>query len=243
MSTLTEKSGDAWLAMAAGRAGPSCHPDLALAEFALGLLPATGRAELAAHLGGCSRCELELAAMAEVLASLPLAQTAVAPAPGVRARLLAALTGEAQRPAPAGDEGADARRPSAARLARFFDIPEAQAAGVLAAIDAPERWLAIPGGGQLLAVPPGPAHQRVGGVMGMLARFPPGFHMPRHQHRGMERTLVLRGGYRSSDGVTYHPGDEAWGEPGHSHELYVLPDSECVLALLLRDGIEFTPEE
>lgn len=62
----------------------------------------------------------------------------------------------------------------------------------------------------------------------ILVRFPEGGQFPEHTHLAQERTLVLEGGYRDSEGREFHAGDRDDAGPGARHTLEVLPGGPCV---------------
>jgi anti-sigma-K factor RskA len=75
------------------------HLDLC-AALVLGALDEADRAELEAHRAtGCAQCEREIAALQEAARALAESSPAAAPAPGLRARTLAAIAETPQSPA------------------------------------------------------------------------------------------------------------------------------------------------
>jgi len=90
--------------------------DEELAEFALRGLDGPARAEVLAHLEHCERCRQEATGFASTLDLLLLAVPAAAPAPGLAARVDAALPLADER-LPARLDGSKPRRPDA-RLRR-----------------------------------------------------------------------------------------------------------------------------
>jgi anti-sigma factor ChrR (cupin superfamily) len=60
-----------------------------------------------------------------------------------------------------------------------------------------------------------------------------------HRHLGLERVLVLRGGYRDEpSGRVYGPGDLHEMSPDSSHAYTALPERELVLAVSVVSGVE-----
>ncbi len=71
------------------------------------------------------------------------------------------------------------------------------------------------------------------GARVFVADFAPGFVIPDHSHRGVERGLVLRGGFRA-DGDAYAVGDVSWHDGDH-RDLRVDDDGPCT-GLFVNDG-------
>src|SRR5262245_6265628 len=105
------------------------HVDDFLIEHALGTLDTNERSLVDSHLIGCPRCAAEKARTAEVLTGLAQALTPAAPAPGVRARLLARARGRC-RFAPFSD-----------RVAALFDLAREKAEALLETLEDPACWV------------------------------------------------------------------------------------------------------
>lgn len=147
------------------------------------------------------------------------------PPPELRADLLAATeTAGRQHPFPGF------RR----RLARLFDLSEADADQVLGKLAEPATWEPL----KTLLVhhfTPGPAR---GNAHAGLIRCQPGVPFPSHRHRGTETTLILSGAVRDEDtGELMLPGDLVTRLADSIHHMTVLPPHECVFAVLLEDGL------
>ncbi len=68
-------------------------------------------------------------------------------------------------------------------------------------------------------------------------RFAPGASFPLHKHLGEERTLIVEGSMRLSDGTVLRAGDVNFQPAGSEHSYQVL-DEGVIYALLLETGIE-----
>lgn len=165
-----------------------------------------------------------VAALAEVLGHYALSVEAPAPA-HLRERLLASLNGGAERYAPFWQ-----------RLGELFELPLERVRSVLAELDAPGRWHAAPiAGMRLFHLEPGP---RLAAADAGIVSLEPGTAFPEHTHRGLERVLVLSGGYVDSTGAVFGPGALHEMPVGSSHAYRVLDAEPCVFAVLLHEGIE-----
>lgn len=168
--------------------------------------------------------EPDVAALAEVLAYYALAVEAPAPE-RLRERLLTSLRGGAERYAPFWQ-----------RLGELFELPLERVRSVLAELDAPARWHAAPiAGMRLFHLEPGP---RLAAADAGIVSLEPGTAFPEHMHRGLERVLVLSGGYVDSTGAEFGPGALHEMPVGSSHAYRVLDAEPCVFAVVLHEGIE-----
>ena len=105
-----------------------------------------------------------------------------------------------------------------------FPAPLRRAIGPLASLP----WRSVGRGVGVMPLPGG-GHQRV-----FLMDFPPGLGLPSHGHDGIERGLVLRGGF-TADGVAYARGDVTWQDDAH-HDVIVDDDGERCTTLFVSDG-------
>lgn len=200
-----------------------------LPELALGGLEADERARVEEHLAHCASCAREARAWTEVAGSLALSLPARARSTWVRARVLAAAEGR----------GRLARHGDA--LARFFEIPLDKANALLDAVDASDAWEPNPAGIGLIHLAPGGRWAAMGADAG-LVRFPAGIEWPLHRHIGEERHLFLEGAIRiDQTGQVLRAGDELVSAAGTEHSFHVLPESDCVAAVILEAGIELPP--
>ena len=70
-----------------------------------------------------------------------------------------------------------------------------------------------------------------------LVRMPTHFEWPKHRHVGVERVLILEGGYTDDAGRVYRPGDLHEMRPGTEHA-FTVGDTSLLLALVLKGTIE-----
>lgn len=123
-------------------------------------------------------------------------------------------------------------------LSELFDLGDPALAELFERAESPRQWSAsqVPAT-ELLHLVGGP---RVADADNGLVRILAGARFPTHRHLGLERVLVLSGGYRDEpSGRLYLPGD--WHEmaPGSSHAYTALPARPLLLAVsLLSGGVE-----
>lgn len=161
----------------------------------------------ACHLTWCPACRAVADELDAVQAALAFRAPPVEVGPDALAAVLARLD---ERPAPKA-------------VCPVFPRPLAERIGPLAQVP----WRTGPADVRVASVPlDGP--QRV-----FLLDFPPGLHLPVHGHEGVERTLVLRGGYTDDDGH-FGPGDVSWRERG-GHAVRIDPGERCT-TLFVNDG-------
>lgn len=166
--------------------------------------------------------EAEAGSELDLLAELA---PALRPPDDVRQRLLAAVEQPPLRYAPFIE-----------RVSELWQVDEAKAARTLARVADERAWKRVPlPGVRVVDVEAAPGS----GTSVYLVRFAAGLRYPRHRHRGLERVLVLEGGYRDSLGVVYGPGDLHVMADGSEHGLYVHPDAPCICAVA-ESGFEFT---
>jgi len=72
-----------------------------------------------------------------------------------------------------------------------------------------------------------------------LHRIRAGGTTPRHDHRGIELTVVLKGSFSDEDGV-YHAGDFMVREPGEIHRPLAAQHEECICLSVLSAPIRMT---
>ena len=114
------------------------------------------------------------------------------------------------------------------RLAELFDLPESEVEAQLAPLDAPRAWQATGLWGIKNHRVRGGA--RVRDAETLIVRFEPGTRFPHHRHTGLERVLVLEGGYTNDDGIEYRAGDLHEMQAGTAHAFAVAKDEACVFA-------------
>jgi quercetin dioxygenase-like cupin family protein len=207
----------------------SPHVSQALPEYVLGVLPVPEKERVHQHLAECVQCASELRAYREATTAIASALPAT-PAPSfLRARLLAS----------AEAKGRLAQYTEA--LAQFLELPEGRARALLDMIDAPDAWERDPSGLSMIHLAAGPRYAAMGADAG-LVKFPAGLVWPLHRHVGEEHHLILEGGIRiDQTGQELHAGSTLISPAGSEHSFVVLPDVDCVTAVILMDGIEMPP--
>jgi len=122
-------------------------------------------------------------------------------------------------------------------LSELFDLGDTALANLFEHAESPEAWATsqIPGT-RLFHLQGGP---RVAHADNGLVRVAAGTRFPQHRHLGLERVLVLDGGYRDEpSGRLYLAG--AWHElePGSSHAYSALPERELLIAVSVVTGVD-----
>ena len=152
---------------------------------------------------------------------------AVAPAPDVKAQLLASAGGGRF------DKFSD-------RIAKLFDVTVDRARELLGLVERAASWEEpVPGlGVRLIHFDGGPAYAAAD--CGFV-RVAPGCKFPWHTHRGEEVSVILSGAMRDLDGRVLRAGDELIHQQGTQHEL-VADDVEGVIYVArAMNGIEVGP--
>jgi putative transcriptional regulator len=117
-------------------------------------------------------------------------------------------------------------------LADGFAAPvPAPVANVLARWDGRRAWRRVAGGIEALDLNESGDHS---GTSVELMRLDPGRSIPKHDHEGLELTLVLQGAFSDENG-RYGPGDVAVGHPGGIHRPVSGEDEVCI-CLAVTDG-------
>jgi hypothetical protein len=122
-------------------------------------------------------------------------------------------------------------------LAELFDLGDSALAELFERAETPHEWTAsqVPST-ELLHLAGGP---RVTGADNGLVRILAGARFPTHRHLGLERVLVLAGGYRDEpSGRLYLPGDWHEMSAGSSHAYTALPERPLLLAVSLVSGVD-----
>lgn len=192
------------------RPAPRRHPPAeALLAWAAGHATPGEELLLACHLTACPDCRSAVEAAEAAGADLAFATPAedVGPPP---AALLERLAAPAPPRAPPG-EGLP--RPLLAR----FGPPEAL------------RWRALPGGCRVARLSAAGDRERV-----LLVDFPAGFAVPAHTHVGVERSVVLGGGFALAGVGDHEVGDVTWTDGPHA-EVRVHATGPC-RTLFVNDG-------
>lgn len=187
-------------------------PDDALLAYAAGTSTVGEDLLVACHLTLCPACRAAADAADEVGATL----AARAPAADLPPDALGLLLARLDQPEPA-------RAPL--HPCPHFPAPLRRAVGPLASV----AWRPVGFGVGVMPLPLGGGHQRV-----FLMDFPPGLRLPIHGHEGVERGLVLRGGF-TADGEAYARGDVSWRDDAH-HDVLIDDDGERCTTLFVSDG-------
>jgi ChrR Cupin-like domain len=188
--------------------------------YALGILDADEASvvERAVAQDAALAAELESYQVGTELLVLP-----VAPAPDVKARLLASV----------GNSRFEA---FSARLAKLYDVTVDRAREFLGLIERPASWHEEAGGISLVHFHGGPAYAAAD--CGFI-RLEPGAVFPPHKHAGEEASLVIQGQFRdAATGRLLGPGDELIQTEGSEHHLICEGTEPCIFAARAMNGIE-----
>ncbi len=211
---------------------PHHHPsELTLIDYARGNLSFGHSLVIGAHLESCAACREaadQLSFVADSVAGAFLDdEMPVAMADEALAYALARI----ERPLPLAAEpaaGLSASETKAVEVPAFLEgirLP----AGLDVSTLGKRHW-AAPG---VWIAPIGPMKPSDGSRL-YLMRVAPGMKMPRHDHNGTERTLVLKGSFSDNTG-TYRCGDLAELDEGHEHSPHIGGDETCI-CLIASDG-------
>jgi hypothetical protein len=194
-----------------------------LSDYALDLVPAARRREIDALVAGSPELQRELRALRETLAAVGSSLSQVAPPPGARAALLAALD-SGKRFAPFLDD-----------LVRHLDLAKSRVLELLDEMANPGRWELGPMPGiRLMHIEHGPLAVAPDAGFVWMQR---GFQFPYHRHAGHEVNYVLEGAIRDGDGTLYLPGEAIIMAPGSAHD-YSVPDGADLLMLVIQQGFD-----
>lgn len=123
------------------------------------------------------------------------------------------------------------------KLTELFDLDETELAALFERAATSTAWIDAPIPGTRLMHLQGGA--RVAAADNGLVRLAAGARFPSHRHLGLERVLVLDGGYRDEqDGRLYLAGDWHEMQAGTSHAYTALPERELLFAVSLVAGVE-----
>lgn len=147
---------------------------------------------------------------------------AVAPAPDVKARLLASVGG-----------GRFER--FAARFAQLFDVTVDRARELLGLVERPGSWEHPVPGVDLIHFAGGPSCAAAD--CGFI-RIAPGCTFPWHTHRGEEVSIILSGTLRDHSGRRLPAGDELVQAAATQHDLRADGDEPVIFAARAFNGIE-----
>lgn len=195
------------------------HPDHDwLERYAAGLLPLPLALCLGGHIESCADCRPQVAVLQQLAAALFTGLAPAPVAPPLRERVLAAIKAAPERTEPTTATPATA------------EVPAALQAWAPAGLDR-LRWArALPGLSRVRL--PGEGGYRV-----TLVRLAAGGAVPAHDHRGLEMTLLLRGGFSDSFG-RFDAGDLVVRQPGQPH--HPRADEECICLVVEAAPVRFT---
>lgn len=169
------------------------------------------------HLDACPRCRAALASTLDALHLLADDLTPVDPPASLRVRLLAAVAGPVAS--------------RSARVAELLQLPHADIAAALAAVDrGTAAWKPVLPGIDVYSLAAGPRER------GLIRASAGAF--PYHRHLGDEHVLVLQGSCCDSSGRHLGPGDEIHHTTGTAHHLEIHPGPALVFAYV-SDGSDF----
>ncbi len=157
-------------------------------------------------------------------ADLPLLLAPLAPTSAGRDRLLATIAQPGFR-----------YLPFVSRLCQMFDLDPQPVQRILERLSEQSAWEPGPVPGvELMHFDAGP---RLAGVDTGLVRMIPGLLFPTHRHHGVERVLILQGGYVDDTGKHWQAGDVQEMIEGTTHS-YRVSDHGLLFALALAGGIQ-----
>lgn len=202
------------------------HPEYDwLEQYAAGTLPLAVALSVSTHVGFCADCrrQIELlqsvgGALFEQLAPVPVAEDALQ-------RILDRIAGPEQ---PAGQAPADV-----APAAPVDEVPQ-PLRGLIPSGYAALRWSWL-----LPRMRVASLRVRDPSFQVVLHRVQPGGSVPRHDHRGLEFTVVLHGSFSDEHGV-YGPGDFLQCEPGVRHHPVAALNAECLCLTVQEAPVRFT---
>jgi putative transcriptional regulator len=150
---------------------------------------------------------------------------AIAPAPDLKARLIASA-------------GGGRFEKFADRMAKLLDVTIDRARELLGLIERPSSWENPVPGVSLIHFDGGPAYAAAD--CGFV-RIAPGCKFPWHTHRGEEVSVILSGAMRDVDGRVLRAGDELIHQQGTQHELAADGDEPVIYVARAMNGIEVGP--
>ena len=214
------------------------HVDGWIPDLLIGGLDRLTRAMVERHIGRCERCAAEVASLVEAFSAMALSVPPARPRGTALTSILVSIIERGPRcsPEPAPEPRLLAM---AARLADFFQVTLERARALVQLVDEPAAWSRGPARGIAL-VHLEPSARLAGADVGFV-RVDPGAGFPHHGHRGGERVLVLEGGFVEDDGTLGRAGQTFALAPGTWHSFVALPGERCVLAVIIRGGLDFGP--
>ena len=195
-----------------------------LAEYALGTLPAEHVAEVLAQLTSDPSARQVLAELEADMCTLSGALPPMTPRPAARSRLLASV------------EPVKRLLAMTDRVSDFLGVDRAHARMILDLVDDAGAWVSAPVDGISLCDVDG--GEAVAGARVGLVRLRPKTTFPTHTHLGLERTLVLQGGYVDSSGQTHLAGDVVHNPAASRHTFTALDGPDLLYLVALWNGID-----
>jgi putative transcriptional regulator len=198
------------------------HPEYTwLDQYAAGALPLPVALCVATHLNFCVECRRQIELLQSVGGAL---FEQLAPVP-VADEMLQRIFNRID--APVDKDNAEPAR------VQVDDLPLPLRRLVPAGYDA-LRWLRL-----LPRLRMAPLRTGDRAFQAMIHRVRPGGSVPRHDHRGLELTVVLRGSFSDEHGV-YGPGDFVQCEPGLRHHPVAGLNGECLCITVQEAPVRFT---
>jgi quercetin dioxygenase-like cupin family protein len=122
-------------------------------------------------------------------------------------------------------------------LSELFDLGDTALADLFERAESTQEWTTsqVPAA-RLLHLQGGP---RVAGADNGLVHIEAGARFPNHRHLGLERVLLLEGGYRDEpSGRIYRAGDAHDMLAGSAHSYVALPERPLLMAVSLVGGVD-----
>lgn len=114
------------------------------------------------------------------------------------------------------------------KVVAFLGVDGAQLEALSGGLDDASCWFTgaeLPGTAVIQLPMPGPR------TTAYLSRAGPGTVLPLHRHHAREGVLVLRGGFRETNGRAVRPGEIMVSEIGTAHEVRVDANGDCICAI------------
>lgn len=190
--------------------------------YALGILDPDESAAVERAIAADATLAAELVTYQDTASQLAVPLAPVAPAPEVKARLLASI-------------GGGPLERFAQRLGALFDVTVDRARELLGLVERTASWEPQIPGVALVHFDGGPAYAAAD--CGFI-RLAPGAVFPPHTHLGEEACLVLAGSLRdATNGRVLRAGDDYLSSEGSEHYLVNEGDVDCVFAARAMHGI------
>jgi anti-sigma factor ChrR (cupin superfamily) len=204
------------------------------ALYALGTLDAAEARAFEQHVAaGCEACAAELRASEETVAQLAFGASPATPPAGVRARLLALASADADSAAPTGRDTATRTGGDTASRTERDSASRAGASNFIVLRAGEGEWIETQDAGvsyKLLFA------DDARGTFTTLVRMEPGARIQAHRHLGVEQCLVLEGDVRTGD-IAMKAGDFNCSLPGSVHE-ELITDAGALLLIVSPERYE-----